>query len=125
MGFRKKKIQTQLIQEKGEGYAIAVKGKAVKSFIKGDFEDTLILEDAYALRVVIESGRLEPSVDPQQLVGKCLTYMFADKHGDLSFGFEDGIEYCIKHCEYEAWHIRNDLTLHIVSVAGGGVAIWL
>jgi hypothetical protein len=94
----------------------------------GSPDYTLHIEQQFSLT----SGRHAVTVDPQQgpnpaylgLIGRSVATAAATDDGALVLTFGDGARIDIAPGLYEPWQLTADDGFEVVSVAGGGLAVW-
>jgi hypothetical protein len=91
-------------------------------------EFTLEIEGSFRL---VSSG-VESLIDPERgpdptyltLVDKTVAHAIARRDGGLEVTFSDGDRLIIPPDRYEPWQLNGNNGYLVVSVAGGGLAIW-
>jgi len=126
MSFRNTRIATNEIEEFG-GLKILCGSEVT---LIDESRQRLVFSGQQNPRLEIASSESKVEIngtaraDLSELQGKRILTADALKDGSLRIVFEDGSKLTVPFGNYEPWELRTDGTLHVVSVAGGGIAIW-
>ena len=130
MSFRRSKITSESITEKGSGYILNfLVGKTIHTYSDEDrvacftgSEESILSINNLSAYIDFEGSQ---SDDLRSVVGSTVGSAIALKDGSLDIRFVSGHRLFIPFDVYEAWDIKSNESIRIVSVAGGNVAIWL
>ena len=130
MSFHRSKINNNQIKETGSGFILTTLiGQTVESFsdednryqFTGDNEIFLLINNHRAY-IELDDSRYE---DLSLVIGMKVHSAQALKEGSLEIIFESRHKLFIPFDVYEAWELGSNASLHIISVAGGNIAIYL
>lgn len=121
MSYRRKKIDSSRIVEVSSGYRLRV------------LEDATVSEISWGGSKVRFTGVEESLLEiclPEHFVdeaslGLVVRQALASRDGRLEITYTTNSKLRIPFDTYEAWSLRSEGTFHVVSVAGGGISIWI
>jgi hypothetical protein len=94
----------------------------------GSPDYTLHIEQAFGLTTSAGTVTVDPEAGPHPaylgLVGRSVEGAIATEDGALSLTFHDGARIEIAPGTYEPWQLSAENGFEVVSVAGGGLAVW-
>ncbi len=120
MAYRRQKVNSEEVSECGRGFRLAIiENEEVKAVRQGG----RLVEFTGPREAILTISDPDYYADAA-IVGLAVRSAMAVRDGALSIAFTDGSEMGVPWSVYEAWELRSNGTLHLVSVAGGGVALW-